>query len=51
MTFNSKQFKSWEEAVKACAQKSFRNQFISMRDGIRLDTNIYLPITETDQVP
>lgn len=36
-------FKNWREMESKLVEKSIRRQWVPMRDGIRLDTNIFLP--------
>ena len=51
MTLLTNQYDSWEDATKALGARVIRNQWVPMRDGVRLDTNIYLPYTKLEKVP
>lgn len=49
--FMIENFVCWNDAVNELVSKTICNELVSMRDGVRLDTNIYLPITDQNQVP
>ena len=51
MTLLTSQYNSWKGAVESLGASSIRNQWITMRDGVRLDTNIYLPLAVRDEIP